>query len=84
MRIQLANVGCRACGRVFAPQLLMLDLSGRRRTDRLMAELAAQMSFARAGAVAASFGLPGPAGRAHAAVADLVGTTGTSLVTALR
>jgi hypothetical protein len=74
VRIQLANVGCRSCGRVFAPLLLMLDLSGKRRTDRLMAELAelaSQMSFARAGAVAASFGLPGSAGRAHAAVADL-------------
>lgn len=74
VRIQLANVGCRGCGRVFAPLLLILDLSGRRRTDRLMvelAELAAQMSFARAGAVAASFGLPGSAGRAHQAVADV-------------
>ncbi len=74
VRIQLANVGCRACGRVFAPLLLMLDLSGKRRTDRLMAELAelaSQMSFARAGAVAASFGLPGSAGRTHQAVADL-------------
>jgi hypothetical protein len=48
VRIQLANVGCRSCGRVFAPLLLMLELSGRRRTDRLMvelAELASQMSF---------------------------------------
>ena len=36
VRLQLANVGCRAYGRVFAPLLLMLDLSGRRRTDRLM------------------------------------------------
>ena len=74
VRVQLANVGCRTCGRVFAPLLLMLDLSGRRRTDRLMAELAelaSQMSFARAGAIAASFGLPASAGRAHAAVADL-------------
>jgi hypothetical protein len=74
VRVQLANVGCRSCGRVFAPLLFMLDLSGRRRTDRLMvelAELASQMSFARAGAVAASFGLPGSAGRAHSAVADL-------------
>ncbi len=74
VRIQLANVGCRACGRVFAPLLLMLDLTGKRRTDRLMvelAELASQMSFARAGAVAAGFGLPGSAGRAHQAVADL-------------
>jgi hypothetical protein len=74
VRIQLANVGCRACGRVFAPLLLMLDLSGKRRTDRLMlelAELASQMSFARAGATAAAFGVPGSAGRAHSAVADL-------------
>jgi hypothetical protein len=74
VRIQLANVGCRSCGRVFAPLLLMLDLSGKRRTDRLMAELAelaSQMSFARAGAIAAGFGVPGSAGRAHAAVADL-------------
>jgi hypothetical protein len=74
VRIQPVNVGCRACGRVFAPLLLLLDLSGKRRTDRLMielAELASQMSFARAGAVAASFGVPGSAGRAHGAVADL-------------
>jgi hypothetical protein len=74
VRIQLANVGCRSCGRVFAPLLPLLDLSGKRRTDRLMielAELASQMSFARAGAIAAGFGVPGSAGRAHAAVADL-------------
>src|SRR5215210_1430493 len=74
VEIRLANVGCRACGRVFAPLLLLLDLSGKRRTDRLMvelAELSTQMSFAQAGAVAASFGLPGSAGRAHSAVADL-------------
>jgi len=74
VRIRLANVGCRSCQRVFAPLLLLLDMTGRRRTDRLMielAELASQMSFARAGQIAASFGLPGSAGRAHAAVADL-------------
>jgi hypothetical protein len=74
VRVQLANVGCRSCGRVFAPLLLLLDLAGKRRTDRLMielAELASQMSFARAGAIAAGFGVPGSAGRAHAAVADL-------------
>jgi hypothetical protein len=74
VQVRLANVGCRSCGRVFAPLLLMLDLSGKRRTDRLMvelAELASQMSFARAGAIARSFGLPGSAGRAHSAVADL-------------
>jgi hypothetical protein len=74
VQIQLANVGCRSCGRVFAPLLLLLDLSGKRRTDRLMielAELASQMSFARAGTIAASFGVPGSSGRAHGAVADL-------------
>jgi hypothetical protein len=74
VRLQLANVGCRDCGRVFAPLLLMLDLTGRRRTDRLavdLAELASQMSFARAGAVAREFGVPGSAGRAHQAVADV-------------
>jgi hypothetical protein len=74
VEVRLANVGCRSCGRVFAPLLLLLDLSGKRRTDRLMielAELATQMSFARAGAVAAGFGVPGSAGRAHSAIADL-------------
>jgi hypothetical protein len=74
VRLHLANVGCRACGRVFAPLLLMLNVSGRRRTDRLsveLAELASQMSFARAGSVARHFGLPGSAGRAHHAVADV-------------
>ena len=74
VRVRLANVGCRSCGRVFAPLLLMLDLSGKRRTDRLsveLAELASQMSFARAGTLARRFGLPGSAGRAHHAVADV-------------
>lgn len=74
VRVRLVNVGCRSCGRVFAPLLLMLDLSGKRRTDRLsveLAELASQMSFARAGALARHFGLPGSAGRAHHAVADV-------------
>lgn len=74
VRVRLANVGCRKCRRVFAPLLMLLDMTGKRRTDRLMvelAELASQMSFARAGQVAGSFGLPGSAGRAHAAVADL-------------
>lgn len=74
VRVRLANVGCRSCGRVFAPLLLMLDLTGKRRTDRLsveLADLATQMSFARAGALARRFGLPGSAGRAHHAVADL-------------
>lgn len=79
VRVRLANVGCRSCGRVFAPLLLMLDLSGKRRTDRLtmeLAELASQMSFARAGAVARRFGLPGSPGRAHHAVADVAALLG--------
>lgn len=74
VRLRLANVGCRVCGRVFAPLLLMLDLTGRRRTDRLavdLAELASQMSFARAGGVARGFGMPASPGRAHQAVADV-------------
>jgi hypothetical protein len=74
VRLGLANVGCRDCGRVFAPLLLMLDLTGRRRTDRLaveLAELASQMSFARAGDLAGRFGLVASAGRAHQAVADI-------------
>ncbi len=74
VRIRLANVGCRSCGRVFAPLLLMLDLTGKRRTDRLsveLAELATQMSFARAGSLARRFGLPGSSGRAHHATADV-------------
>jgi transposase len=74
VHLTLANVGCRACGRVFAPLLLMLDLMGRRRTHRLtvdLAELATQMSFARVGAVALRFGLPATPGRAHHSVADV-------------
>lgn len=74
VRLRLANVGCRSCGRVFAPLLQMLDLMGKRRTDRLsveLAELASQMSFARAAAIAFTFGLPATSGRAHHAVADV-------------
>src|SRR5664280_2465365 len=47
----LWHVGCRGCGRNFAPLLVILGLSGKRRTDRLsldLAELGTQMSFARA------------------------------------
>src|SRR5664280_2800841 len=49
-----APVGGRGCGRNFAPLLVILGLSGKRRTDRLsldLAELGTQMSFARAGRV---------------------------------
>ena len=51
VELVLWNVGCRECGRVFAPLLVMLGLSGKRRTDRLtvdLAELGTQVSFARA------------------------------------
>lgn len=34
VELVLWNVGCRDCGRVFAPLLVMLGLSGKRRTDR--------------------------------------------------
>lgn len=74
VHVRLANVGCRGCGRVFAPLLLMLDLGGRRRSDRLavdLAELAAQMSFARAARIATGFGVVASPGRAHHAVADV-------------
>jgi hypothetical protein len=69
------QVGCRGCGRVFAPLLVMLGLSGKRRTDRLtvyLAELASQVSFARAGQISRQLaGTSATAGQAHHAVADL-------------
>jgi hypothetical protein len=40
VELVLWNVGCRGCGRVFAPPLIMLELSGKRRTDRLTVDLA--------------------------------------------
>ena len=75
VEIILWHVGCRGCKRVFAPLLLMLDLGGKRRTDRLtvdLAELASQMSFARAARVDAQLaGTGATAGQAHGAVADV-------------
>jgi len=79
------HVGCRDCGRVFAPLLLMLGLSGKRRTDRLtvdLAELSTQVSFARAGQISRELaGTTATAGQGHNAVADvaalLTGTDGT-------
>jgi hypothetical protein len=75
VEIVLWNVGCRGCGRVFAPLLLMLGLQGKRRTDRLtvdLADLAAQMSFARAGRLSRELaGTGATGGQAHGAVADL-------------
>jgi hypothetical protein len=74
--VRLAHVGCRVCGKVFAPLLRMWDLSGKHRTDRLtfdLAELAAQMSFARASEVAQGFGRQATPGGAHRAVAEIAG-----------
>src|SRR5450756_2423390 len=71
----LWHVGCRGCGRNFAPLLVILGLSGKRRTDRLsldLAELGTQMSFARAGRVDAELaGTSATAGHAPNAIADV-------------
>jgi hypothetical protein len=40
VELVLWRVGCRGCGRVFAPLLVMLGLSGKRRTDWLTVDLA--------------------------------------------
>ena len=67
--------GCRECGKVFAPLLVMLELQGKRRTDRLsldLAELASQMSFRRSATVAETFsGRRASGGGAHRAMADI-------------
>ena len=85
VELVLWNVGCRECGRVFAPLLIMLGLSGKRRTDRLtvnLAELGTQVSFARAAELSRQLaGTTATAGQAHNALADtaalLTGTDGT-------
>lgn len=82
VELVLWNVGCRDCGRVFAPLLEMLGLSGKRRTDRLtvdLAELSTQVSFARAGQLSRELaGTSATGGQAHNAVADLAALlTGT-------
>ncbi len=68
------HVGCRSCGRNFAPLLLMLGLSGKRRTDRLtvnLAELGTQMSFARAARIDGEVAGTGTtAEQAHQALED--------------
>lgn len=80
LELRLANVRCRACGRVFAPLLGLLGLEGVRRTDRLglrLAELSTQMSFGRTADVAAEVGsMPATAPRAHAALADVAALLG--------
>jgi hypothetical protein len=85
VELVLWHVGCRGCGRVFAPLLIMLGLSGKRRTDRLtvdLAELGTQVSFARAAGLSRELaGTAATAGQAHNALADtaalLSGTDGT-------
>jgi len=75
VEIILFHVGCRSCGRNFAPLLIMLGLSGKRRTDRLtvdLAELGTQMSFARAGRVDDELaGTGATGGQAHHSLADV-------------
>ena len=69
------HVGCRDCRRVFAPLLIMLGLSGKRRSDRLtvdLAELSTQVSFARTGQISRELaGTGATGGQAHNAVADM-------------
>src|SRR5664280_2924986 len=55
----LWHVGCRGCGRNFAPLLVILGLSGKRRTDRLSLDLAELA------------GTSATAGQAHNAMADV-------------
>jgi hypothetical protein len=75
VEVRLWHVGCRACGKVFAPLLVMLDLQQRRRTDRLsldLAELASQMSFQRAATIASALsGRRATRGGAHQSTADV-------------
>lgn len=77
LALRIWHVGCTAagCGKVFSPLLVMLGLPRKRRTDRLMldlAELGTQMSFARSAAVDRMLaGTDATAGQAHAAMADL-------------
>jgi hypothetical protein len=80
VRLRLWQVGCRECNKVFAPLLLMLGVSGKRRTDRLavdLAELSAQMSFARAARIARGFGVPATPGRAYQSMADVAALLGS-------
>jgi hypothetical protein len=81
LRLRLANVACRGCGRVFAPLLVLLGIPANvRRTERLgwrLAELSTQMSFARTATVAGDLAaMPATAPRAHAALADVAGLLG--------
>lgn len=77
--LRLWQVGCRDCGKVFAPLLLMLDVLGKRRTDRLsvdLADLASRMSFAKAASMSRRFGVAASAGGAFQAMADVAALVG--------
>lgn len=77
--VVLWHVGCRDCGKVFAPLLVMLDLMGKRRTDRLtvdLADLASQLSFGRTAAISSNYGVPATKGQAHHALADAAAALG--------
>lgn len=81
MRLRLAQVRCRGCGRVFSPLLALLGVPpGIRRTDRLafvLAELGGQVSYARAGRVAEAItASPATAGRAHASLRHVTSLLG--------
>lgn len=75
VEVRLWHVGCRECGKVFAPLLVLMDLQGKRRTDRLsldLAELSSQMSFRRAADIAETFsGRKTSGGGAHQSMADI-------------
>jgi hypothetical protein len=77
VEVRLWHVGCRACGKVFAPLLELMDLHGKRRTDRLtldLAELAAQMSFRRAASIAGDLsGRRASGGGTHRSMAEIAG-----------
>jgi hypothetical protein len=77
LKLRVWHVGCTraGCRKVFSPLLVMLRLSGKRRTDRLtldLAELGTQMSFARSAAVDRLLaGTGATATTAHQSMADL-------------
>lgn len=75
VEVRLWHVGCRACGKVFAPLLELMELHGKRRTDRLtldLAELASKMSFRQAAKTAGDLSArQASGGGAHRSVADV-------------
>jgi hypothetical protein len=75
VEVRLWHVGCRSCGKVFAPLLELMNLHGKRRTDRLtldLAELSSQVSFHRSATIAGGLSARRTsAGGAHRALADV-------------